>query len=200
MRELLELINIINQQYEIVCKKWEDDPGYIPIHMKKNRVEDFYKDDNLLQHVFNYRQFIIDNISELFDEIQNFGFKNRVNSRVKAINSIQFKIQNYEQKHENGKIAIKKCFNDILGIRIILEEEIDYDETIDVLKKYYPNLKCIKSIRGEYEAIHIYFGDKSNFRFQWELQVWEKSKEKTNIASHAEYKQDYTKWEQENSI
>lgn len=62
---------------------------------------------------------INDNIATVLYAIQQEKFSNIVNTRVKAQNSIQYKIQNYELNHENGKIALKKCLNDILGIRMI---------------------------------------------------------------------------------
>ena len=57
--------------------------------------------------------FINDNIADMVELIQKQNFLNAVSSRVKAVNSIQFKIENYEFNHENGKIPLKKCLNDI---------------------------------------------------------------------------------------
>ena len=61
----------------------------------------------------------------------------------------------------------------------------------------YPNLKVIDSSKGEYKATHIYFRD-GNYNFQWELQIWNKCDEATNIESHRKYKQEYVKWEKSN--
>ena len=166
--------------------------------MKRKRVEDIYVDESLLHYVFNYRKFINDNITDMVNAIQVHKFSNVVNTRVKALNSIQYKIQNYELNHEDGKIALKKCLNDIFGIRMIFNEDINYNDIKLYIEKEFPNLKCIESKRGNYYAIHIYFGNDDNYRFQWELQLWDKRHEKANLESHAQYKQDYTKWEQEN--
>lgn len=170
---------------------------YYPLNMKTKRVEDIYQDETLLNHVFSYRNFINDNIADVVEIIQTKQFKNIVNTRVKALNSIQYKIQNYELNHENGKIPLKKCLNDIFGIRMIFNENINSEEIKLFIKENYPKLKCIESSRGNYYAIHIYFGNDDNFKFQWELQLWNKEHEKINLESHAMYKQDYTKWEQE---
>ena len=62
-------------------------------------------------------------------------------------------------------------------------------------KKNFPNIKCIHAKRGEYQAIHIYFGNDDNKKFQWELQLWDKLHEESNYLSHAKHKQGYTKWE-----
>ena len=198
MVELKKLISIIQQQYTVVNNNWSQSDDYFPMNMKKNRVDDIYKDDALLLHIFKYRMFINDNIADMIELIQTQNFSNTVSSRVKALNSIQYKIENYEFKHEAGKIPLKKCLNDIFGIRMIFNEEINYDEMLEILKNSYPSLKCIKSQRGEYIAIHIYFGNDSNLNFQWELQLWDKKHEASNFESHNKYKQGYTKWEKEN--
>lgn len=200
MYELTKLIKLIQLKFNDINEKWIEDSNYFPLNMKKKRVEDVYKDESLLLYVFNYRQFINDNVSDIVNEIQTQHFTNVVNTRVKASNSIQYKIQNYEHNHADGKIALKKCLNDIFGIRMIFEEDIIYELIKEYIETNFPNLKCIESERGDYYAVHIYFGNDDNFKFQWELQLWDKKHEKSNLESHAIYKQDYTKWEQENNI
>lgn len=199
MSELDELIILIQKHYNNINKLWKNSGRYLPLNMKKTRVEDVYYNEQLLFYIFNYRGFINDNIMELVDHIQDNFFVNIVSSRVKSLNSIQYKIKNYKMYHENGKIPLKKCLNDIFGIRIILNE-INYEEVYIALKIKYPNLKIIKSVKGNYKAIHIYFGNDNNMNFQWELQVWNKKQEKVNLLSHTKYKQEYTKWEQENIL
>lgn len=39
-----------------------------------------------------------------------------------------------------------------------------------------------------------YFQNGNNKFFPWELQIWCEKYEQTNIVSHAEHKQAYTKW------
>lgn len=63
--------------------------------------------------------------------------------------------------------------------------------------KYNGALKCYDASKDGYVATHIYFKN-GNYSFQWELQIWDKFHEKTNIISHEQYKQEYTKWEKEN--
>lgn len=78
-----------------------------------------------------------------------------------------------------------------------MNEEISHNEIINLVNTKYPNLKIIDSSKGEYKATHIYFRD-GNYNFQWELQIWNKSDETTNIESHRKYKQEYIKWEKGN--
>lgn len=198
MDELKVLIQEIQTQYDYINDDWKNNVNYFPLNMKQKKVDDVYKDDKLLLHVFNYRKFINDNISDILKNIDPSMYSNVINSRVKALNSIQYKIQNYETNHENGKIPLKKCLNDILGFRIIISNDLDFGKTKKTIEACFPGIKCIISERGKYKAIHVYFGNNNNMNFQWELQVWDKIHEKSNLESHAKYKQDYTKWEHEN--
>ena len=96
-----------------------------------------------------------------------------------------------------GKEPINKCFNDLFGIRIIVENNLEFLEIKEYVENNYQNIKVIDALRGEYKAVHLYF-KQDNFSFQWELQIWNKEDEERNINSHKIYKQDYTKWENEN--
>ena len=148
--------------------------------------------------MFRQYNFINDNISDVVTSIQDLHLKSNVNTRVKAYNSIQYKIQNYEMNHEKGRIPLKKCLNDIFGLRIIVDFAINFDEIKKYIDEYFKVLKCIESKRGDYYAVHIYFGNDDNYKFQWELQIWDSNHEKSNLISHALYKQDDTKGENEN--
>lgn len=199
MIELEKLINFIIKKYDEINLEWEKNENYNQLNMKKIQVADVYIDKEKLNYIFNYRNFINDKFPYIFSELQQIGFLSNVTSRVKALNSIQYKIENYKLNHEDGKIPLKKCLNDLLGFRIVLLNDIDYNSVKSYIKDIFPSLKCIKSTKKEYDAVHIYFGNENNKKFQWELQLWNKSKEKTNLKSHAEYKQNYTKWESRNN-
>ena len=195
MADLIKLIELIQNKYDEINQIWLKNNNYYPLNMKKYKVDDVYKNKDLLLHVLNYRNFVNEYAFYLTTSIQSLKINTIVNSRVKALNSIQFKIDNYEKNHENGKIPIKKCLNDIFGIRMIFIDELDYNKIINFVKCNYPKLRCINSDKGEYKAIHIYFGNDNNKNFRWELQLWDKKHEKSNLLSHSKYKQEYTKWE-----
>ena len=115
--------------------------------------------------------------------------------RVKNVNSCLSKIHYYTyEKGEKGNIPIKKCINDLFGLRIITENQFDYDSVNQMLSNKYPKIKCTKKDEKNYKAIHIYFY-KDNNNYQWELQLWYKGDEKKNKKSHKKHKQKYTKWE-----
>lgn len=200
MEDLERLILCIQEEYTKINKQWKETDKYIPLNMKYKNIDNIYNDEHILAYIFNYRNFVNDNVVNLALELQNLTLDGVVSSRVKALNSIQYKIENYEKNHENGKIPINKCLNDIFGARIILNQSITFKKICNYINEKFPNLKCIDSSKdnGNYYAIHIYFERGDNYKFQWELQIWDKEHEEGNFTSHFKYKQDYTKWEKEN--
>lgn len=199
LEELDTLIRTIMKQYKYLDSEWKNSDLYIPIHQKRNKVKDIENKSEILNSILNYRRILNEKhleIKLIFDQLK---LQNEVNSRVKAQNSIEFKINNYmTAKHEYGEVALNKCFNDLYGIRIILKENVEYStikEFID--EKYSKILKCYNASKKDYVATHIYFKE-DNYSFQWELQIWDKEHYESNIISHERYKQEYTKWEEEN--
>ena len=198
IEDLDKLISFIQTEYIELTEKWEQSVYYSKINLKSNVVCDVLENKIILDAIVNYREFINENNIQLVMDFKQFNTnKSKVNIRTKAKNSIEYKIKNYMQNHENGKVPINKCFNDLFGIRIICENELTNNQITNLINNKYSNLKCINSSKKDYKATHIYF-KKNNFSFQWELQVWNKSDEINNIDSHEKYKQDYVRWENEN--
>ena len=199
LEDLDKLIIFIYQEYNKLYEKWKQSNLYLPINQKNKLVKNIKEDNNILNSILSYRLFINENHLDFKIDLNDLNLSSEINSRVKAQNSIEYKINNYmSEKHNNGETPINKCFNDLYGIRIIFSNSITYDEIKEFVEnRYEGKLKCINSSKREYVATHIYF-KKDNFSYQWELQVWDKEHEKGNIISHEKYKQDYTKWEKEN--
>lgn len=138
----------------------------------KSRTEEFFKNFNLIDNrIIEYR--------------------------TKNINSIFAKIYHYiYEKKERGEIPIKKCLNDLFGVRIILPIR-KFDKLKQLLQGVCngnKSLKLIDSSKGDYKAMHIYL-IKDNYCMQWEIQFWLKRDDRKNRDSHEKYKQEYTKWE-----
>lgn len=198
LEELEKLIKFIQTEYIQFSKKWQNSDYYTKINLKNNLISDLAENEEILNAVFNYREFINENNIQLLMDFKQFNTENaKVNIRTKAKNSIEYKIKNYIENHENGKVPINKCLNDLFGIRIICTEKIEKDQIAELIKFKFKNLKYIDSSKKDYKATHIYFRQ-GNFNFQWELQIWNKEDEINNINSHEKYKQDYIKWEKEN--
>ncbi len=195
---LNKLIQMIEIEYKKEASNWEKCDSYQKVNLKKKTINDLAQTGELLPLVFAYRLFINQTINTFSFDLQNNDFgKCKINTRIKAQNSIEYKFKNYKQNHENGNISINKCFNDIYGLRIILESYISHEKIRDWIKENHINLKCIDSSKNKYIATHVYF-KKDNFSFPWELQIWNKKDEEENILSHKMYKQDYIKWENNN--
>ena len=197
MEELKILILCIEDEFEKISEEWEKSQFYEKLNMDKKLVCDLYNNPTLLSTILRYRSFVLTssfNPSILFSDLH---LKSSIFSRIKAINSIQYKIENYYLNREDGKIPINKCLNDIVGIRIILNNEISLIAINNWLKSTFKNLKVIEAYRGEYRAIHVYFGKGNNYLFQWELQIWLLKDSNKNLLSHHKYKQSYIKWEKE---
>lgn len=117
--------------------------------------------------------------------------------RIKDPISRLAKIMHYvTNKEEEGKVRINKCFNDLLGFRIWMQDfehtEANYEYIRDRLKS--SRIKIHNSSKGEYIATHVYFSNGDNRCYPWELQIWNHLDDKKNTYSHSIYKQEYTKW------
>ena len=195
--ELGAQIDFILQDYKYINEKWKNSKYYEKINMKNTTVFDVHSNQKIFNVILNYREFMYTNNMVLMIDFDFFNTeKAKVNIRIKTRNSIEYKLENYTKNHENGKIPLNKCLNDLFGIRIITEFNANYKEIKEFIKRQYPKLKVIDSSKGQYKAIHIYFKE-DNYQFQWELQIWKKEDEEKNIKSHEIYKQDYARWEKE---
>lgn len=195
--DLGRLISAIQTNYDRICDIWAE-KAEKPINLKKKLVVNAREDSEILNTIWRYRSLINDELIGIIFNLHTIPYTNSsVTSRVKAQNSIEFKLENYFINHEGGRIPLKKCMNDLLGIRIVIDGEFTHEEIKQYMDEKFPNYKCIDSSKLSYVATHVYF-EKGNSFFPWELQIWKKKDEKNNFISHKEYKQEYTKWESEN--
>ena len=198
LSDLGKLIELIEEYYDRINQEWDSYYQGERFNLKRKQVVHVKEKMDILEMVLLYCSFINEKVMEFVIKLgNNLNINLEVTSRVKQQNSIQYKIDSYIQNHANGKIPIKKCLNDLFGIRIILNENIEYNDIKQYMDESYSHLKCIDASKGDYVAVHIYFQN-NNSNFPWELQIWCRSNEDNNIKSHKEYKQDYTKWESEN--
>lgn len=149
------------------------------------KLEDKMGFDEVYDKVLDY---ICDNdaISELDILINNLDNKNII-PRTKTEKSL------YEKWNKNiGKSrAIKKVFNDIIGIRIVTDDNIDkvinnFDEIIE--KKDYKFIKVDFRIKPKkpddgYRGVHLY-ADTNSKGFRVEIQVWDTIDAILNFYTH----------------
>lgn len=106
-----------------------------------------------------------------------------LNVRFKSDDSIERK---YEKTLRNGQ-GFVHCFNDLIGIRLRLEE---YPETFPEYFRVV-DMREGKKVDDGYRAIHLYY-QRDNYSYPIEIQLWAGADYWFNLWSHtAAYK--YTK-------
>ena len=94
--ELDKLIVFINNEYNNYCEKWKNSKLYIPINQKNTLVKNIEKNNNIFNSILNYRLFINEYHFELKIKLSELNIKSEISSRVKARNSIEYKIRNFK--------------------------------------------------------------------------------------------------------
>ena len=194
--ELKNLIDYIQMVYAEVTSEWWHAES-VKINLKKSQVSDIDADGTIYKSIMEYVQLLNERSADITLRLSSVC-SCQVTARVKAQNSIEYKIQNYKtDRHEFGKVPINKCVNDLFGVRIILESLLTFEEIRAFIEKTYPDkYRCIDSSKLDYKAVHLYFRE-NNQSFPWELQIWNRCDVESNFASHKKYKQEYTTWEKE---
>lgn len=194
--ELKDLIDYIQLVYTEVTDEWLHGAS-AKINLKKSLVADIDVDGTIYKSIMEYVQLLNERNAGITLQL-SFVCACQVTARVKAQNSIEYKIQNYKtDRHEFGKVPINKCVNDLFGIRIFLETPLTFDEIRAFVEATYQDkYRCIDSSKFDYKAVHLYFR-KNNQSFPWELQIWNRCDAESNFSSHKKYKQEYTTWEKE---
>ena len=194
--ELKDLIDYIQTVYTEITNEWLHGER-TKINLKKYQVCDIYVDGTIYKSIIGYVQLLNERSANITLQLSS-ACSCQVTARVKAQNSIEYKIQNYKtDRHEFGRIPINKCVNDLFGVRIILESPLTFEEIHAFVEETYQGkYRCIDSSKLDYKAVHLYFRE-NNQSFPWELQIWNRCDVESNFASHKKYKQEYTTWEKE---
>lgn len=173
-----------------------------PYNLKSKQINDVFSEEgelktDFVQYIDEYCDLLFEvlTLNEQYNALlEHFP----VRTRIKEPNSRIPKLYHYKlNKEEGGKVNLKKCLNDLFGIRVFVENFEHGETTEKLLLELLSNVTGIKihnSSKGSYKATHIYFQNGNNKFFPWELQIWCLQDEHTNIESHAKYKQAYTKW------
>lgn len=196
LKSLKTLIDYIQRIYTDVTDEWLKCRGE-QINLKRTLVSEVIPDGTVYRTVIEYVRFMNGKNAEILLGLP-MECTCRVTARVKAHNSIEYKICSYKTDgHEFGKIPLNKCVNDLFGLRIILEPPTGFKEIMEFIENKYPGkYRCIDSSKHGYKAVHLYF-KKDNLSFPWELQIWNCCDVENNFAMHKSYKQEYTTWEKE---
>lgn len=176
----------------------------------KNQEDTFNLKRKQVRHICSEKttidQFFLDYMNRYCNELMTvqfspvlIGLSNEYNltTRIKHPDSRISKMLHYRfYKSEQGCVNLNKCLNDLFGLRIIVNDFNHTEESINYLNNLLENsaIKVHNSCKHDYKATHLYFFNGSNHFFPWELQIWNQSDFETNIKSHAQHKQGYTKW------
>lgn len=140
-------------------------------------------------YIYKYRLYLHESINDylMAANIADVSYFYRVKTRE----SIDDKIKRYAE-HED-QYPVNNWLNDIFGARIILRGD-DVARVLTLLDGWQDEFGLknwyVRDKEG-YKGIHIYFKNKSNYFFPWELQVWDEKDVAANIASHRAYKRGF---------
>lgn len=140
------------------------------------------------EHIYRYRLTLHECIN---DYLMAADIKIKYFYRVKTRESIDDKINRYVSRED--QYPVNNWMNDIFGARIVLnaqdialvKEQLDHWQDEFGLKNWY-----LRDKEG-YRGLHIYFKNKSNFYFPWELQIWDEVDVQTNIRHHELFKRSF---------
>lgn len=195
---LVEQINVTHKEFS---ENWLSNQD-AKTNFKKTRIDHIVNDErfialDFLETISNYYSELVMLFSTLDYEFDYADYEVRM--RVKQKDSIVNKLIQYRIDHEEGRIAINKCLNDMLGIRILFSDldhnSVEFNDCLDVIREKH----CVEVIprdKDGYLATHIYFKNQNNFKLPWELQIWSKDNENNNMNLHKDHKskRKYTSW------
>lgn len=216
MRKKNKIISKLKDLIEYICELYNQvDNTFIfngtKLNLKNKDVKEISFNSDIefsfsfYERIDDYRSHLKKLILPAIEEIKNnpsFSLIRPI-GRIKNTNSVFCKICRYNssEKINYGSVAISKCINDIMGVRVLIKTR-SQNKIIEIVNIAIGELnnnykyKIVNSNNGKYKGIHLYIFE-NNFSFNWEIQFWRYVDEKRNKKSHATHKQMYTNWENE---
>jgi len=149
------------------------------------------KTDVPTEHILRYRLNLHESINDYLISQDLDGLTYYY--RVKTSESILDKIERYSLNVD--KYPVNNWMNDIFGARMILTGD-EITEVQDLLYGWQERFGLKNWYfrdKDDYRGLHIYFKNKSNFYFPWELQLWDENDVERNIQSHRLLKRGFVK-------
>jgi hypothetical protein len=141
-----------------------------------------------VEHIYKYRLTLHESIN---DYLMTADIDIKYFYRVKTRESIDDKIERFKVRED--QYPVNNWLNDIFGARIILTTQ-EITTVIDLLDDWQEELNLKNWYlrnKEEYKGLHIYFKNKSNFYFPWELQIWDIENLQSNIKNHEKFKRNF---------
>lgn len=138
-----------------------------------------------VSHIYRYRLVLHESIN---DYLMKATIEIRYFYRVKTRESIDDKIARFSNRDDH--YPVNNWLNDIFGARIVLTAE-DIAAVMAILDDWQSELGLknwyFRDKEG-YRGLHVYFKNKNNFYFPWELQIWDAQDLQSNIRHHELFK------------
>ena len=139
-------------------------------------------------HIYRYRLTLHESVN---DYLMTADIDIRYFYRVKTRESIDDKVKRFSTRED--QYPVNNWLNDIFGARIILTAS-EIATVMDLLDDWQEELSLknwyLRHTKG-YKGLHIYFKNKSNFYFPWELQIWDIEDIQSNIKNHEKFKRTF---------
>jgi len=141
-----------------------------------------------LPHIYKYRLTLHESIN---DYLMRADIQIKYFYRVKTRESIDDKIKRFSSRE--NQYPVNNWLNDIFGVRIVLNEyEItSITELLDEWQDEFGLKNWYYRQKDGYKGLHIYFKNRSNFYFPWELQIWDIEDVQNNIQNHEKFKRNF---------
>jgi hypothetical protein len=139
-------------------------------------------------HIYTYRLTLHESIN---DYLMTANIDIKYFYRVKTRESIDDKIGRFSVRED--QYPVNNWLNDIFGARIILATD-EIDAVMNLLDDWQEGLglkNWYLRDKESYRGLHIYFKNKSNFYFPWELQIWDGKDLQNNIRNHEKFKRNF---------
>jgi len=139
-------------------------------------------------HIYKYRLTLHESVN---DYLMTADIDIKYFYRVKTRESIDDKIERFSTRED--QYPVNNWLNDIFGARIVLTAA-EITALMDLLDDWQDELNLknwyLRNKEG-YRGLHIYFKNKNNFYFPWELQIWDIEDLQSNIQNHEKFKRNF---------
>ncbi|NDL70610.1 GTP pyrophosphokinase [Vreelandella alkaliphila] len=143
-------------------------------------------------HIYQYRLTLHESIN---DYLMAAEIDIKYFYRVKTRESIDDKIERFSSRED--QYPVNNWLNDIFGARIVLTAD-EINRMMELLDDWQDELGLknwyLRDKEG-YRGLHVYFKNRSNFYFPWELQIWDEADVRSNIENHEKFKRHFMQGE-----
>lgn len=139
-------------------------------------------------HIYKYRLTLHESIN---DYLMQSNIEMKYFYRVKTRESIDNKIERFSSRE--NQYPVNNWLNDIFGARILLNHD-EIENIMQILDEWQDEFGLKNWYYRQddgYKGLHIYFKNRSNFYFPWELQIWNVNDLQSNIKNHEKFKRNF---------